>query len=108
MTNVAVVTQTRPVEEAEAVVVPPAPVGRLGPLFAGIWLFFLINPLAEGWARRDEARGLVGMIATVAFAAVYMTLWVRARADRQRLLAAPPLQWSLSYLGALVALGRGV
>ena len=51
---------------------PPAPTGRLGPFFAGIWLFFLLNPLLEGWARRDEVRGVVGMVSTIAFAAVYM------------------------------------
>jgi two-component system sensor histidine kinase DesK len=77
----------------------------MGPLFAAIWLFFLLNPLLEGWAHRDEARGVVGMASTLAFAAAYMSLWVRARADRQRLVDTPPLSWSLPYLGALVGLG---
>src|SRR5262249_38129178 len=81
------------------------PVGRLGPLFAGIWLFFLINPLADGWQHRDEVRGIVGMASTIAFAVVYMTLWFRARADRQQLIRDPELSWSLPYVGALVALG---
>jgi two-component system sensor histidine kinase DesK len=90
---------------AEPEFVTPTPVGRLGPLFAGIWLFFLINPLAAGWDRRDELTGVVGMASTVAFGAVYMTLWVRARADRQRLIRSPKLSWSLSYVGALVVLG---
>jgi two-component system sensor histidine kinase DesK len=79
--------------------------GRLGPLFAGIWLFFLANPLLEGWAHRDELRGIVGMASTLAFAGVYMALWVRAREDRHRLVDTPPLRWSLPYVGALVALG---
>jgi two-component system sensor histidine kinase DesK len=81
------------------------PVGRAGPLFAGIWLFFLINPFAEGWAHRDEVSGVLGMVSTVAFAAVYMSLWLRARADRRRLITEPDLGWSLSYVGALVVLG---
>ena len=84
----------------------PTSVGRLGPLFAGIWLFFLLNPLLEGWSRRDEAEGVLGIATTLAFAAVYMTLWVQARADRQRLVSQPRSRWSLAYVGALVVLGR--
>ena len=97
-------SSTGPVD-AELGVVTPAPVGRLGPFFAGIWLFFLINPFAEGWSHRDELRGVVGMVSTVAFAATYMTLWVRFRADRRRLLDQPPYRVSLPLLAALVALG---
>lgn len=78
---------------------------RLGPLFAGIWLFFLVDPVLEAWSRRDEVRGLVGLVATVAFSAVYMSMWWRARADRQRLVTNPPLRFSLTYVGALAALG---
>jgi two-component system sensor histidine kinase DesK len=86
-------------------VTTPGSTGRLGPVFAGIWLFFLLNPLLEGWAHRDELRGVLGMASTLAFAGVYMSLWVRARADRLRLVDNPPLSWSLPYLGALVGLG---
>ena len=51
----------------------------------------LLNPLLEGWAHRDEARRRPPMVPTLAFAAAYMSLWVRARADRQRLISTPPL-----------------
>ncbi|WP_395659588.1 sensor histidine kinase [Nocardioides sp.] len=84
---------------------PPNQVGRLAPLFAGVWLFFLLDPLIEGWQRRDEVRGLVGILATVAFAAVYMALWMRARSERHRLVADPPMSFVVPYLGALVVLG---
>ncbi|MDX6373376.1 MAG: two-component system, NarL family, sensor histidine kinase DesK [Nocardioidaceae bacterium] len=104
MTTVLDVSQTRPADQEEGVV-SPTPAGRLGPFFAGIWLFFLLNPLLEGWARRDEVRGILGMVCTIVFAAVYMALWLRFRADRQKLIEAPPLRWSLSYVAALVALG---
>ncbi len=97
-------SQTQPVDGGPGVSTPGS-TGRLGPVFAGIWLFFLINPLLEGWSHRDEARGVLGMASTIGFAAAYMSLWVRARADRQRLVDTPPLSWSLPYLGALVGLG---
>lgn len=83
----------------------PPNLNRVGPLFAGIWLFFLLNPLLEGWDHRDEVSGVVGIVATVAFAATYMSLWVRARADRARLIESPPLRFSAPYLAVLVLLG---
>ena len=79
--------------------------GRYGPLFAGIWLFFLVNPLLEGWDHRDETSGVVGLVATVAFAATYMSLWVQMRSGRMRLVIDPPVRFTLPYLVALVALG---
>ena len=103
MTSVLDVSVAQPVDQD--VEVSPTPVGRLGPFFAGIWLFFLLNPLFEGWSRRDELRGILGMVTTVAFATAYMMLWVRFRADRQRLVEAPPLSFSLPFVGGLVALG---
>ena len=45
------------------------------------------------------------MACTIAFAAVYMSLWIRARTDRQRLIRQPGLTWSLTYVGALAVLG---
>lgn len=79
--------------------------GRLGPLFAGVWLFFLIDPLLAGWDRRDTADGWIGMVATVSFAVVYMWLWLRSRRDRAQLIEQPPLSWSAVYLSSLVLLG---
>ncbi|WP_211222117.1 sensor histidine kinase [Nocardioides halotolerans] len=96
-------SKTEPVTPVPGVSTPGS-TGRMGPLFAAIWLFFLLNPLLEGWQHRDEARGLLGIASTLAFAGAYMSLWVRARADRQRLVDTPPLSWSLPYLGVLVGL----
>jgi two-component system sensor histidine kinase DesK len=84
---------------------PPNQMARFGPLFAAVWLFFLADPLITGWHHRDELSGVVGMLATIAFAAVYMALWVRMRADRLRLVECPPLRFTTPYLSALVALG---
>jgi two-component system sensor histidine kinase DesK len=84
----------------------PTQIGRLGPLFAGIWLFFLLDPLVEGWQHRHEVRGVLGIVATLAFAAAYMLLWARMRQDRiARLDDSPPLRFVVPYLGALVVLG---
>ena len=83
----------------------PTQLDRLGPLFAGVWLFFLIDPLLTGWDHRDEVSGIVGMVATVAFAVLYMMLWIRIRGDRQRLVDNPPLREAAPYLLGLVALG---
>jgi two-component system sensor histidine kinase DesK len=103
VTTVLPVSGTEPVDRE--VGVTPTPVGRLGPLFAGIWLFFLLNPLLEGWDRRDQLRGIVGMVTTVVFAATYMTLWWRFRSDRRKLIDSPPLSWAAPYVGSLVVLG---
>lgn len=83
---------------------PPNPMARFGPLFAAIWLFFLLDPLLTGWRHRDELSGIVGMLATIAFGALYMALWVRMREDRVRLIEASPLRYTAPYVGGLVAL----
>jgi two-component system, NarL family, sensor histidine kinase DesK len=85
----------------------PRVVGRLGWAFAALWLFFLANPLLEGWAHRDSVRGVLGVVLTLAFAAVYMALWVRAREDRTRLVHVSP-RYAVTYVGALVVLGASV
>jgi two-component system, NarL family, sensor histidine kinase DesK len=95
---------TEPARGTEAAPQPPSPVGRLGPVFAGVWLFFLLNPFLEGWDHRDTVRGVAAMALTLAFAAAYMTLWVRARADRSRLVDVDP-RFAATYVGALVVLG---
>jgi len=91
---------------------PPAQIGRRGPLFACIWLFFLLDPFLDAWSQRGSVAGVVGLVAVVAFAAVYMALWLGARAQRWRPVSDPSLTWSLTqsltYLAALVALGAVV
>ena len=79
--------------------------GRLGPLFAAVWLFFLLDPLSTGWEHRDELTGVLGAVATIAFAVLYMALWIRMRTDRHRLVEEPPLRFTVPYLAGLAALG---
>ena len=58
------------------------PMGRLAPLFAAIWLFFLLDPIVAGFQESDHLRGLAGVVTTVIFGAVYMTMWFRMRRNR--------------------------
>lgn len=90
--------------------VPPAPGGssraaaRWGPWFAALWLFYLVDPLLSAWQRRDELRGVLGILAVAVFAGVYLALWIRARAVRARLAHNPPFEVAVANLLALVVL----
>ncbi|MEO7350623.1 MAG: sensor histidine kinase [Marmoricola sp.] len=53
--------------------------GRFGMFFIAIWTLFLLMPLNTGWEHRDEVSGWVGIIATLLFAAVYLTIFARRR-----------------------------
>jgi two-component system sensor histidine kinase DesK len=83
---------------------PSAPVARAAPLLAGIWLFFLLEPLADAWADRDELRGLLGIVTTLTFACVYLSLWLGAR-DGREMRSRPELVRALAHLGVQTALG---
>ncbi|MBO0843785.1 MAG: histidine kinase dimerization/phosphoacceptor domain-containing protein, partial [Nocardioides sp.] len=93
-----------PTEPNTAVVpswVAPTNQGWRMPLFAAVWLFFLVNPLVAGWRDRDTFEGVVGMVSTVVFAAVYMLVWLRTRTMRLRLVSQPPPRFVAPYLGSL-------
>ena len=83
----------------------PNRLDKAGPFFASIWLFFLLDPLLEGWQHRDELAGVVGIVATVVFAAAYMTLWTKVRGERMRLVENPSTRFAVGYLTPLVVLG---
>jgi two-component system sensor histidine kinase DesK len=53
--------------------------GRFGLFFIGIWTLFLVQPLSEGWDHRDTVSGWVGIVGTLVFAAVYLTIFARRR-----------------------------
>lgn len=56
--------------------------GRLGLFFIAVWTAFLIEPLRAGWDQRDHVGGVVGMVATLAFALWYVRT---ARSLRMRM-----------------------
>ncbi|WP_344064140.1 sensor histidine kinase [Nostocoides vanveenii] len=46
----------------------------------GVWLIFLLEPLAAAWSARSGVRGQLGLAATVLFALLYMWHFERSRA----------------------------
>ena len=52
---------------------------RWGLMFAAIWLFYLLSPLSAAWDQRDSWHGWVGIIATLLFAGVYLTIFTMMR-----------------------------
>jgi two-component system sensor histidine kinase DesK len=81
--------------------------GRLGPWMAAIWLLFLVEPLRESWRHLDTWRGPVGILLTVAFSVVYLTLWIRLRADRfERMMIGP--NWAVAGVWFVVLAGLGI
>jgi two-component system sensor histidine kinase DesK len=85
--------------------IPPASAARRrGVGFGAIWLFFLLEPLTAAWQHRGTVAGVVGGLATVVFAACYMTIWLRMRRDGNQFAAEPRLTASLTSLAVLLVL----
>lgn len=80
------------------------PPGRWGPLFAAIWLVFLIDPVRVAWDLRGTAKGDIGLVTTLVFGALYLLIWIRLRADRARLVVRPAPAEAVAWLGAMAAL----
>jgi len=55
---------------------------RWGPVFALVWLFYLLNPLEDAWKQRDSTSGWIGIAATLAFAVVYAAAFLMLRLNR--------------------------
>lgn len=45
---------------------------RWAPFFAGLWLLYLAQPFSDAWKHRGHLDGWIGMVATIAFAVVYV------------------------------------
>jgi two-component system sensor histidine kinase DesK len=96
---------TRAATTAGQAVLGQQPMGRRGPWFAAIWLFFLADPLLAGWRHRDNVAGVAGMLVTVVFAVGYMWLWIGLRRDRAMLQSRPPTPSGVLWIGLLAGLG---
>jgi two-component system sensor histidine kinase DesK len=82
--------------------------GRLGVLFACVWLVFLISPLQEGWARRGSWHGWVGVVGLIVFGALYVASFAVVRQRRMRSRPDDTPTQAVLFLGAMVALGIGI
>jgi two-component system sensor histidine kinase DesK len=83
--------------------------GRFGWVFAGIWLFYLLEPLRQGWTRASVALPwrLLTTAALLAFAAGFLWFFVWWRGNRVRHRTPPPAAsiWRVFAAGfALLAL----
>ena len=82
--------------------------GRAGILFAAVWLVFLASTLRDAWdaAWKDEDRlaGWIGLLATIAFAVVYLAAFAWLRIRRHRFVTAVDPLHTAVILGSLLAL----
>jgi two-component system, NarL family, sensor histidine kinase DesK len=85
---------------------PPTGPRRWGLVFVGIWLFYLLSPLSAAWDRQD-LRGWIGIVATLVFAAIYLTVFVLMRWRRTGTPFRPPLRVAqgLTIVATQIALG---
>jgi two-component system, NarL family, sensor histidine kinase DesK len=80
---------------------------RWGLMFAAIWLFYLLSPLSAAWNRHD-LRGVVGIVATLVFATIYLTVFVRMRWRRVGAPFRPPMRASQGVAIVLVEVALAV
>jgi two-component system sensor histidine kinase DesK len=85
---------------------PPTGPRRWGLVFAGIWLFYLLSPLSAAW-ERGGVRGWIGFLATLVFAAIYLTVFVLMRWRNTGSPFRPPVRVTqgLAIVAAQVVLG---
>jgi two-component system, NarL family, sensor histidine kinase DesK len=76
--------------------------------FAAIWMFYLLNPLEAAWEKRDTTAGLVGVVATVLFGALYLGAFLLLRWRRPPgtpFRVTPRRDLGLLVVGTEIALG---
>ncbi|WP_317758893.1 sensor histidine kinase [Rhodococcus opacus] len=78
--------------------------GRFGFIFAAAWTVFLFQPFLDGWAARDQVRGWIGMIATLAFAVTYLAMFRWSHTRRAHNEFRPPLNQAVPLVVALFGL----
>lgn len=73
--------------------------GRWGVFFAGIWLFYLLDPVEAG-VDKGGVTGWLGVVVTLAFAVCYLGVFLELRNRRHpgqafRVPMSPPARWGL-------------
>jgi len=79
--------------------------GRVGILFACVWLVFLLPTLQDAWSRRGSVVGWLGILAVLGFAATYVASFALTRRRRNRGEGQPTAAQAGLLLVALTALG---
>jgi two-component system sensor histidine kinase DesK len=87
---------------------PVAGARRWGLMFAGIWLFYLLSPLSAAWGQRDSWHGWVGILATLLFGGVYLTIFTMMRWRRTGDPFRPPIGRFQGTALVLVEIALGV
>ena len=77
--------------------------GRLGWLFAAIWLVYLVPVLQEALRRPNGLEAVIGVAAVVAFSVLYVWSFLRLRRWRRHGWGVP-IAWRVRVLGLSVAL----
>jgi two-component system sensor histidine kinase DesK len=79
--------------------------GRLGVLFAAVWLVFFVAPLEAGWDQRDSVRGWLAILSVIAFSAIYLMAFAIVRHRRFFNQPSPSLAQAALLLTTLSGLG---
>ncbi len=82
--------------------------GRFGVFFIAIWTLFLLQPLSTAWNERDSARGWIGIVLTLAFAAWYLRVFFIRRQGMRSGTPGFPLSSSVLAIGFAIVLAAGV
>jgi two-component system sensor histidine kinase DesK len=78
--------------------------GRFFWLWAAVWLFYMIGPIAEAWNRPEGWERAAGLAAALGFCAVYLSGFIAVR-RHYRFTGRPPTHTeSVLRLGGMVAL----
>jgi two-component system sensor histidine kinase DesK len=78
--------------------------GRLGVLFACVWLFFLVPAFQVGWDQRGSWRGGAGLACLLGFVVLYVAAFTRTRQRRIRGDAVRSPVEAATLLGGLLGL----
>lgn len=82
--------------------------GRLGVVFAAVWLVFLVYAVRDAWELLPGLRGILGLVSLAGFVVVYLAAFTWIRRRRQQLLMVVEPGAAAVVLGALLVLGVAV
>jgi two-component system, NarL family, sensor histidine kinase DesK len=84
----------------------PRPLSR--PWIASLWLIFLVPAVSDCLRHIDEPRGMLGLVATLAFMALYTAAFYTARKALLHGAGQPPLRVAVGTVTALLTLATSM